>query len=97
MRKIEGARDGRGNPAAPPVFVLRVEGTSPNKKPPKPKRRWGAMLAMVFIAGVSGAIAAALTNNANAPRELPSCNEVDDPDAVRCDHFWLRPPNSDSR
>jgi hypothetical protein len=94
MRKIEGARDGRGNPAAPPVFVIRVEHASS----PKPKQRWlriwGAMLAMVFIAGVSGAIAVAL-DSANAPRELPPCNEVD-PDAVACDHFWLRPP-SDSR
>jgi hypothetical protein len=92
MRKIE---DGRIDPAVAPVVVIRIEGTQP-----KPKRRWlrisGAMLAMVFIACISGAIAAALTNNANAPRELPACNEVD-PDAVRCDHFWLRPPNSDSR
>ena len=87
MRKIE---DGRIDPAVAPVVVIRVEGTSPKKKPKKPKRRWGAMLAMIFIAGVSGAIAAALTNNANAPRELPPCSEVD-PDAVRCDHFWLRP------
>jgi hypothetical protein len=94
MRKIEGIADGRGNRAAQPVFVIRVEGASPKKKPKKPRRRWlkiwGAMLAMVFLACVGGAIAAALTNNANAPRQLPPCTEVD-PDAVRCDHFRLWP------
>jgi hypothetical protein len=70
--------------------VIRVEGASP-----KPRRVWlriwAALMAMGLIVGVAVSL-----NNANAPRELPPCNEVDDPDAVRCDHFWLRPP-SDSR
>jgi hypothetical protein len=91
MRKTE---DGRSDPAASPALVIRVEGAAPKKKPKKkPKRRWlriwGAMLAIIFIASISAAVAVALSN-ANAPRELPPCNDVD-PDAVRCDHFWLRP------
>jgi hypothetical protein len=100
MRKTEG---GRSDPAVvAPALVIRVEGATPKKKPKKkPKRRWlriwGAMLAMIFIALVGGAIAAALTNNANARRELPPCNDVD-PDAVRCDHFrlWPAEPKEDA-
>jgi hypothetical protein len=85
MPDIVSANNGRSNPAASPVVVIRIEGA----RPQKPRRWWLTFWVAVMAMGLIVSLAASITNP-NSSRELPSCV---DPDAGRDARFLLRPPS----